>query len=158
MLLTARELTFFSLKTRVLDKNVLWNISNKRADSIQCMPREQPNVIVNSQKVWWGARTKYKLPNASVGRLKHRLQVPSITPWIEDEVQHGLHRARADISWWWGHHPITEDALGMLIPPTSASPRGPHYPKKQKEEPLCATGAAPSILNSTRSSNQVRFN
>lgn len=58
----------------------------------------------------------------------------------------------------WGHHPYWEDALGTLIPPTSASRRGPHYLRQQKEEPLCAISTILYILNSATFSTKVHFN
>lgn len=58
----------------------------------------------------------------------------------------------------WGHHPYREDALGTLIPPTSASRRGPHYLRQQKEEPLCAISTILYILNSATFSTKVHFN
>lgn len=58
----------------------------------------------------------------------------------------------------WGHHPDRGCSVGMLIPPTSASRQGPHYPRQQKEEPLCAISAVLYILNSATFSTQVHFN
>lgn len=122
----------------------------------------------------WERRTRGRLPSSAgsvKGRggnlrreliaLQHCLQVHQSPCKLKARWGSGFTGPiwhQTHITLRWGHHPYWEDALGTLIPPTSASRRGPHYLRQQKEEPLCAISTILYILNSATFSTKVHFN